>query len=447
MQDSSCTSKVTLQQILDVYLRLCHNDGNHEPDALYLSLSSKPAVYSELASLESAAREGKGLSQVHLWGEYDEEEQTTEETNHAEHVDEQPGEEPAHGEDAHQGQPIHEQALPNDEATSQLDQSNVEEDLSIKANQEVDVSEQDDKSQSNVHEQANAQEEEIQDHSDLASKDEAPEAPATESISTPAPNTESTVTAQSENAPTDVTQGDENYAEAEDVQESSLEDFDDDLSGADDLEVADLTVPGEEYDYQDYENDAYPEDDESHNELAGADPGPTEQRETAEQAKATEQDSLGQTDAPNDVPNAPDADFDPDVYEASESTVENAPHDDHSHEQNLDLENDLLEISEDVFQDPSLDDQHTESHNPDGVAQNPEDNLAAPTYEDLDDDDYNFDDPELDVTEGTELGELDTPAPDSHANDTLTTKRSRDEEDEWDITAATTPELKRQRSS
>ena len=445
MKDSSCTSKITLQQILDVYLRLCHNDGNHQPDPLYLSLHSKPAVYSELASLEAAAKEGKGLSQ--FWEEYYGAEQTAEGTDN---VDGQPSEEPEHGEeDAQQDQQIHEQGLPNDEAASQLDQSNVEENVASKAPQEVDVGEQDAEPHSNVSEQGDAQEE-IEDHGDPTSKNEATEAPGTESIATPVPNTESTVTAQSENAPTDATRDHENdYAENEDVQDPSLEDFDDDISGADDLEVADLTVPGGEHDDQDYENDFDPDDDTSHNELTGADPEATEQTEAAEQAEATEQDGLNPADGPNDAPNdAPDDDFDPDVYEESESTVENAPGDDHSHEQNPDLEDDLLEISEDVFQDPSMDDQHNESHNPDGVAQeNPKGTAGAPPYEDFDEDDYNFDDPEFDATEGTELGELDTPATDSHANDTLSVKRSRDEEDEWDITEATTPELKRQRSS
>ncbi|KAF3026246.1 hypothetical protein E8E15_009700 [Penicillium rubens] len=75
-EDSFHTSQVTLHQILDLYLRLCRNDGTTEPDALYLTLSTKRAFPAELADLNDAAIEGKTLSELHSelqsWGEYDE---------------------------------------------------------------------------------------------------------------------------------------------------------------------------------------------------------------------------------------------------------------------------------------------------------------------------------------------------------------------------------------
>ncbi|KAI9932199.1 hypothetical protein MW887_009709 [Aspergillus wentii] len=71
-EDSLHLSKVTLHQIVDLYLRLCHNDGMNEPDALYLSLSTKLSTPAEIADLVSAAYEGKGLSEIHLWDDYDE---------------------------------------------------------------------------------------------------------------------------------------------------------------------------------------------------------------------------------------------------------------------------------------------------------------------------------------------------------------------------------------
>ncbi|KAI2791108.1 hypothetical protein POX_c03963 [Penicillium oxalicum] len=70
-EDSSHMSSLTLHRILNVYLRLCHNDGNSEPEAFYLTLSTRLAVSSELAALEAAAGEGKGLSQIHPWSEYE----------------------------------------------------------------------------------------------------------------------------------------------------------------------------------------------------------------------------------------------------------------------------------------------------------------------------------------------------------------------------------------
>ncbi|KAJ5491325.1 hypothetical protein N7539_002892 [Penicillium diatomitis] len=70
-EDCSHLSTLTLHRILNVYLRLCQNEGNSEPEAFYLTLSSKPAVSSELAALEAAAGEGKGLSQIHPWSGYE----------------------------------------------------------------------------------------------------------------------------------------------------------------------------------------------------------------------------------------------------------------------------------------------------------------------------------------------------------------------------------------
>jgi hypothetical protein len=52
----------------------------------------------------------------------------------------------------------------------------------------------------------------------------------------------------------------------------------------------------------------------------------------------------------------------------------------------------------------------------------------------------------LEVTEAIELGEDDPSLTDSHTLDNVSTKRSREEEDEWDISETTTPEIKRRRS-
>ncbi|KAJ5581610.1 hypothetical protein N7535_000230, partial [Penicillium sp. DV-2018c] len=95
-EDSSYTSQVTLYQILDLYLRLCRNDGTNEPDALYLTLSSKRSFSDEILELNAAAIAGKTLSELHSelhsWDEYDEAEPGSEEDPEAggaeEHEDE-----------------------------------------------------------------------------------------------------------------------------------------------------------------------------------------------------------------------------------------------------------------------------------------------------------------------------------------------------------------------
>lgn len=65
-------SKVTLYQIVDLYLRLCHNDGLAEPEALYLTLSTRLTIAAEVSDLFLAASEGKGLSELHSWDSYPE---------------------------------------------------------------------------------------------------------------------------------------------------------------------------------------------------------------------------------------------------------------------------------------------------------------------------------------------------------------------------------------
>ncbi|GAB1217876.1 hypothetical protein ATERTT37_007119 [Aspergillus terreus] len=71
-EDSMHISKVTLHQIVDLYLRLCHNDGVDEPEALYLTLSTRLTIAAEVSDLTLAASEGKGLSQIHSWDGYQE---------------------------------------------------------------------------------------------------------------------------------------------------------------------------------------------------------------------------------------------------------------------------------------------------------------------------------------------------------------------------------------
>ncbi|OGM46719.1 conserved glutamic acid-rich protein [Aspergillus bombycis] len=71
-EDSLHISKVTLYQIVDLYLQLCHNDGIDEPEPLYLTLTTKLTIPAEVSDLLLAASEGKGLSEIHSWDGYQE---------------------------------------------------------------------------------------------------------------------------------------------------------------------------------------------------------------------------------------------------------------------------------------------------------------------------------------------------------------------------------------
>ncbi|KAL1872847.1 hypothetical protein Plec18167_006497 [Paecilomyces lecythidis] len=89
-EDSYHTSRVTLSQIVGLYLDLCRNDGIDEPEPLYLTLSTKLTLPVEISNLLAAAGEGKGLSHIYQWEEYEDEQQI--ETSPA-HGEEEEGEE------------------------------------------------------------------------------------------------------------------------------------------------------------------------------------------------------------------------------------------------------------------------------------------------------------------------------------------------------------------
>ncbi|RAL16873.1 uncharacterized protein BO97DRAFT_410388 [Aspergillus homomorphus CBS 101889] len=69
-EDSTHMGDITLFQIVDLYLRLCHNEGIDEPEPLYLSLSTRLTPSAELSDLLAAANEGKGLTDIHTWDSY-----------------------------------------------------------------------------------------------------------------------------------------------------------------------------------------------------------------------------------------------------------------------------------------------------------------------------------------------------------------------------------------
>ncbi|KAL4949205.1 hypothetical protein BDW69DRAFT_80281 [Aspergillus filifer] len=77
-EDLRETYNFTLKQIVDVYLQLCHNDGIEEPEALYLTLTTKRTAAEELTELMLAASEGKGLSEIQAWEVYPEGEDAAE---------------------------------------------------------------------------------------------------------------------------------------------------------------------------------------------------------------------------------------------------------------------------------------------------------------------------------------------------------------------------------
>lgn len=433
---------------MDIYLRLCHNDGIHDPDALYLSLSSKAAIHHELANLDFAAKEGKGLSQIHLWADYDEEDPVVEEAAGSQ---EQPGNELAQEpQDDQSSAPdgaaaSHEHDLHGDEATDELDEPSGVENLVDEAHQEPGRSEADAKTHPEPY-STEAQDEQAtyQGEEDCHNKPSGAESHSEEHDYAEDPRTESTGTVALEDTSVEATHNDwdnhetlEHHDTNQDNQAPDNGEFDDEeFSGADDLEVADLAVPVQKVEAEDHHEDS----------AKGVDSASQHDEEATNDFEATGQYGHDSEDALED-------NTDPNAYEESESTLENGPQEASFSEQTPEPEDYLLGIAEDVMQTPAKNDQHDQPNDADDADEEYyEDDLTAPSFENGGDglqnyeNDYNYD-PELDAPEEPELGEIDPSSTDSHAPDNLSVKRSRDEDDEWDITEATTPELKRRRPS
>jgi hypothetical protein len=54
-----------------LYLRLCHNEDIAEPEPLYLTMSTKLTIPAQISDLAASVNEGKGLSDIQQWDDYD----------------------------------------------------------------------------------------------------------------------------------------------------------------------------------------------------------------------------------------------------------------------------------------------------------------------------------------------------------------------------------------
>ena len=99
---------MTLYQIVNLYLRLCQNDNIEEPEALYLTLSTKLTIPAAVSDLLAAADEGKGLSEISSWDDYEEAGPPSEEAHADDQYDYELHEEDHAGPEKHQDPIIHE---------------------------------------------------------------------------------------------------------------------------------------------------------------------------------------------------------------------------------------------------------------------------------------------------------------------------------------------------
>lgn len=99
---------MTLHEIVNLYLRLCQNDNIEEPEALYLTLSTKLTIPAAVSDLLAAADEGKGLSEIYSWDDYEEAGPPSEEPHADDQYDYELHEEEHAGPGKHQDPIVHE---------------------------------------------------------------------------------------------------------------------------------------------------------------------------------------------------------------------------------------------------------------------------------------------------------------------------------------------------
>lgn len=445
---------MTLHQILDVYLRLCHNDGTDGPDALYLSLTTKPTCHSELAALVAAADEGKGLSQIHEWYGYEE----SEEADHDEEIHanteieqlrdntkvDESGQETAHelDEATQDNGPF--EVKSHHEVHGAVDT----EEKHAEAGHESAPADKEAEAETGDHEEAQEVKGDVYEEDAPIGQDDNEEEGHYDSE---AQITDSSATVASVSHSNEQNEQVENGATAT-TEPNALRQQDEENADGDDIEHGADSHQAETYGR---ENAADFQD-------THASEHATEETEDHADKKPHVPDAVHEDEE------YPAGDQDDGSYEQSESTLEPAPREDAANKEHTpEPEDDLLGIAEDLMQSPAKNRQNgqvdllesfEQEHSDDDLATPPPPVDDGAAVDDADnqqsgDGDDDFDDyyppPDLEVTEVTEaieLGEEDPSLTDSHTLDNVSTKRSREEEDEWDIVEATTPELKRRRS-
>lgn len=450
---------MTLHEILDIYLRLCHNDGADEPEALYLTLSSKVAVNSELASLGAAANEGKGLSQIHTWDDYDEERPAEDEAANAQEAA-QPHED-SYGGETQQDQSLREpeegtkeQELPGDESHA----ANGGETAREEAVPRPSTGNHKTETEAGP-EHVRVQEEEVEETQEYEQPVEVQSAHGDDQnedrYESEAHKTESSVTLAEASA---ANEHDEEYADDFEGVEDQPGTSDQDAENGDHEDFAQEQIEGNDLEGPDElqekvaHEEGLPEENAENDQIVHEDEGLGEAEATAEDENAPAENLTGDADQAD--------------YEQSESTLENAPQEDAVDQDGApELKHDLLDFPENSTQTPAKDLENGQHENTESVdheqydeyeegANEDEDELAAPPadqdgaddQQSADDFDEYYPPPDLEVTEAIELGGTDGSYTDSQALDNLSTKRSREEGDEWDIADTTTPDIKRRRS-
>lgn len=405
-EDSKYAAEITLSQILNVYLRLSHNDNIEQIEPLYCNLSSRVCLASQYAYLAGAAREGKTITEIT-----------------AEHMD-SPDIEGLEEPQEHEGEPIDHNAA-HYEATetgllapelSELDYADHGEDgADAEANETIEGREE--------------------DHLDTTGQTDSLEAPSNEEqrgIADTDPQQETqrldTSTAPTEGAgPDDEGIEPSNTEYQEDIDEVANEDHDDitqepgpaaeqnvDTVSANDETTSSGTVEAEVRDHQEEHFEETFEQDDNHLQAFG------------------------------DDGNQPDHDFKTnearDEHIAQTSNSNSNSTDPKGNEEH---EDDLLDLGPEDQEQPSTNQLDSTDKVDEAEFQDLEDN------EDLFDEADASTDQTLDNTQGDEQDDLDAFLPPTTPTKTRSAKRKveADDEDVFDLLDTETPDKKRTRPS
>ncbi|KGO38751.1 Uncharacterized protein family UPF0646 [Penicillium expansum] len=477
-EDSFHTSQVTLHQILDLYVRLCRNDGTADPDALYLTLSTKRAFPAEIADLNDAAIEGKKLSELHselhAWDEYDEAEPGSDEDLGA-HGAEEHEDEVYYTNEAQKELSITEvQTAPGPEEEQALDdeQSQVQpEDVpsaqpefvhaqdanrstsSERSPEAAPVSEphlaqpeNEEADHSDVSHHIERDQEHDHDRGDINEEHYDSEGRQSDSTATVAAlPSASEIKEHVQHVPLDVTA------------DAGTDQNDDENFYGEELENDDLGAE-EYYEHEDIgsvdDSEAFQKD------ITGSENIDFDAQEPADQTSVLDEEDADELDAPptdevvseiilqdennhpsHDQPAPPLGSGLNDASDKKEQTPEPA--------------DDLLGIAVDLMQTPPKDIEDDALDHFEGIDYNePEDELDAPVAADDESaDDHEFDenhfgdyDTHFEESEAVELVGTDPSLTDPQTNQSSSAKRSREDEDDWDL-VETTVDTKRRRSS
>ncbi|KAJ9296327.1 hypothetical protein DTO271G3_5468 [Paecilomyces variotii] len=472
-EDSYHTPKVTLSQIVGLYLDLCRNDGINEPEPLYLTLSTKPTLPAEISNLLAAAGEGKGLSHICQWEEYEDEQQI-------EDKDSPVGEEDEEEEEEGQGRPESSEHVASVEAPEPRETEEEHVDRQP-APEEIDVQET---TASNDREDTNAEETESKpvDTTDEFSYERNDEiAPAvTDGHHEQQQDEEGELDGEpnEEAEPGEAGLGDEQYDYEEEASESTATlaqvsadelkvdkaaeesaaqgDRDAADAGEEATDSVDHNVAGDEVQDEDEEFDdgAYEHDGPPPGQYASLDVSQDGQQEQPT-ANPNELSEPKKVDA---IPEQPLEVAEGDYGESDEQAeVHLESSDDTQHQgEEPGTNEDLLGIDEDIFKSPAKkanvarapvshdDSEHNTHASVLGAGQETSIHDTGDEYEELpfdDEDDY------IDLGTASAFdGEIENGKPESRESG-HSGKRSRSPEDEVDLAQSPSPDAKRRRSS